>query len=284
MGTRCWLRAGDLAHGWTMLMWCEEVPCAFFVGLSMAPRTWTPFFVPSSSSHIVFLSLRTMDSNHQHTIHWARQTAASRRHKLKKTTSLSAQHFFCFHIFRLNTVWKRVSFLFFFQSLFIHLCFKDVFLFTSNSTQMRHLVESRVWVLAWYSNKKKAAYNNSHMKCHNSPSCMRHWLLTHSDTWALFSAENIFEFMDWQQNLLSCLMTVFIVNGFFVTEEGAGTLWLRDVVHSSCSHSHFIHSGQTTPMTTSLWPEAPHVLFITIKSAGPNVTASSLAGTVAPPG
>lgn len=42
------------------------------------------------------------------------------------------------------------------------------------------------------------------MKCHNSPSCMRYWLLTHSDTRVLFPAENIFEFMDWQQNPLPC--------------------------------------------------------------------------------
>lgn len=74
------------------------------------------------------------------------------------------------------------------------------------------------------------------------------------------------------------LMTVFIVNGFFVTEKSAGTLWLRDVVHLSCSHSHFTRSAQTVPMTRSLWPEAPRVLFIAIKSAGPNVSASSLAG------
>lgn len=212
-----------------------------------------------------------MDSNHKHAIHWARQTAASHRYKLKRQPACQPSTSLAFTSSDRTLREKGLLFFSFSQSLFIHLCFKDVFLFTSNSTQMRHLVESRVWVLAWYSNKKKAAYNNSHMKCHNSPSCMRHWLLTHSDTWALFSAENIFEFMDWQQNLLSCLMTVFIVNGFFVTEEGAGTLWLRDVVHSSCSHSHFIHSGQTTPMTTSLWPEAPHeaphVLFITIKSA-----------------
>lgn len=37
-----------------------------------------------------------------------------------------------------------------------------------------------------------------------------------------------------------CLMKVFIVNGFFVTEEVTATLWLRDVVHLSCSHSHFM--------------------------------------------
>lgn len=73
------------------------------------------------------------------------------------------------------------------------------------------------------------------------------------------------------------LMTVFIVNGFFVTEKSAGTLWLRDVVHLSCSHSHFIRSARTTPMTRSLWPEAQRVLFIAIKSASPNVSASSLA-------
>lgn len=79
-------------------------------------------------------------------------------------------------------------------------------------------------------------------------------------------------------------MTVFLVNWFFVTEEGAGTLWLRDVVHLSCSHSHFIRSAQTMPMTTSLWPEALRVLFITIKSAGLNVRASSLAGMAATPG
>ncbi len=34
-----------------------------------------------------------------------------------------------------------------------------------------------------------------------------------------------------------CPMTVFIVNGFFVTEKSVETLWLRDVVHLSCSHS-----------------------------------------------
>lgn len=79
-----------------------------------------------------------------------------------------------------------------------------MFLFTSNSTQTHYLVDSQVLVLAWYSNKEKAAYNNSHMKCHYSPSCMKYWLLTHSDTWALFAAENIFEFMDWQLNPLPC--------------------------------------------------------------------------------
>ncbi len=42
------------------------------------------------------------------------------------------------------------------------------------------------------------------MKCHNSPSCMRYWLLTHSDTRVLFPAENIFEFMDSQRNPLPC--------------------------------------------------------------------------------
>lgn len=85
---------------------------------------------------------------------------------------------------------------------FITLCFKDVFLFTSNSTQTQRWVDSQVWALAWYSNKGKAAYNNSHMKCHSSPSCMRYWLLTHSDTRAVFPAENIFEFTDWPQDPL----------------------------------------------------------------------------------
>ncbi|KAI3354873.1 hypothetical protein L3Q82_004671 [Scortum barcoo] len=40
----------------------------------------------------------------------------------------------------------------------------------------------------------------------------------------------------------------------------------------------FVGSARTSPMTRSLRPEAPRVLFITIKSAGPNVSASSLAG------
>lgn len=75
------------------------------------------------------------------------------------------------------------------------------------------------------------------------------------------------------------LMTVFIVNGLLVSEKSPGTPRLRDVVHLSSSHSHFIVSALTTPMTRSPWPEAPRVLFITIKSAGiTNVSASSVAG------
>lgn len=64
-------------------------------------------------------------------------------------------------------------------------------------------------------------------------------------------------------------MTVFIVNGVFETEKSSGTLWLKDVVHLSRSHSHFIRSARTAPMTRSLWPEALRVLHITIKSARP---------------
>ena len=75
------------------------------------------------------------------------------------------------------------------------------------------------------------------------------------------------------------LMTVFIVNGLLVSEKSPGTAWLRDVVHLSSSHSHFIVSTLTTPMTRSPWPEAPRVLFIAIKSAGiTNVIESSVAG------
>lgn len=75
------------------------------------------------------------------------------------------------------------------------------------------------------------------------------------------------------------LMTVFIVNGLLVSEKSPGTSRLRDVVHLSSSHSHFTVSALTMPMTRSPWPEAPRVLFITIKSAGiTNVSASSVAG------
>lgn len=117
------------------------------------------------------------------------------------------------------------------------------------------------------------------MKCHHSPSCMRYWLLTHSDTRRCFQLKtSLSSRTGYRIHCPVRLMTVFIVNRFFVTGESAGTLWLRDVVHLSCSHSHFICPGQTAAMTRSLWPEAPRVLFITIKSARPNVSASSLAG------
>lgn len=198
-GTRCWLRVGDLTHGWTMLIWCEEVPgaflfisqwlqghqCLFFCSLhsNITQTQWATIIWTRSAEHFRQL--------HHISISWKRQSACQPGSSSAFTSSDWAQ---C-----------EKGYSFFFQNLFITLCFKDVFLFTSNGTQTHYSVDSRVWALAGYSNKKKAAYNNSHMKCHNGPSCMRYWLLTHSDTWALFSAENIFEFMDWQQNPLPCM-------------------------------------------------------------------------------
>lgn len=279
VGMRCWLRVGDLTHGWTMLMQCEEVH------FSAAPRT---FFFLSAFLSFLCHHRKTMGKNHQYEIHSALETAVSHQYKLKKTASLSAWHFLCSHIFRLITVKKGFHS---FKHLFITLRFKVVFLFTSNSrhTHTRacadtlYLVDSQVWALAWYSNKEKAAYNNSHMKCHSSPSCMRYWLLTHSDTRALFSAQKQTSQAGNKFHCPACLMTVFIVNGSFVREQGAGTLWLWDAVRLSCSHSLFICSAQTMPMTTSPWPGALRVLFITIKSAGPNVSTSSLSSMAATP-
>lgn len=171
------------------VMWRSAAWPFFFFQLSMAQRTWVPFFPP------VFLSFHcnhanTMDNSHQPTIRRFHLRHLSTKYK-KDNQPVSAA-------VPLPSRLQTETFFYF----FITLCFKDVFLFTSNSTQTQRWVDSQVWALAWYSNKGKAAYNNSHMKCHSSPSCMRYWLLTHSDTRAVFPAENIFEFTDWPQDPL----------------------------------------------------------------------------------
>lgn len=194
--TRCWLRVGDLTLGWTMLMWCEEEsPAYLFISQCLKGHWCLPLQPPYHSTRD---HANTTDNNHQRPIRRALSTAASHLYKLKKTTSLSAWQFLCPHIF---TLCEMVFICL--QTLRIILCFKGVFSFTSESTQAQLSVDFIVWALAWYSLKEKA-YNNSHMKCHNSPSCMRYWLLTHSDTRALFPAENIFEFTDWLRNPLPC--------------------------------------------------------------------------------
>lgn len=75
------------------------------------------FFLPPAllSFHCHFPN--TMDNSHQWAICRALKTAASHQDKLKKTISLSGLHFLGFHIFRLNTVWKR-GFVFFFCFVF----------------------------------------------------------------------------------------------------------------------------------------------------------------------
>lgn len=61
VGTRCWLRAAGLTHGWTMLMWCEEVPRAFLFICQCYKDMDTYFF-----SSIPIISFPSRKHNDQH--------------------------------------------------------------------------------------------------------------------------------------------------------------------------------------------------------------------------
>ncbi len=126
MRMKCWLRAGDFTHGWSMLMWCEELLPAFLLRSLWFRGIWLPFFSAFLSFHRHHAN--TMDNSHQHTSRRALETAASHQYKLKKTTRLSAQHL-CFHIFRLNTV-KRV-FIFLPKPFYRSLLQRSVFIYIS---------------------------------------------------------------------------------------------------------------------------------------------------------
>ena len=128
------------------VMW-RSAACLFSIRLSAGQKTWLPFFPPRRFYHTCVVMQTQLTTVIGTLSGWAFNTSASHHYKLKKTSSLSARQFLCFHIFTPNTEWKSLFF-FFFKSFFITLCFQDVFLFTSNGTQTQHSVDSRVWPLA----------------------------------------------------------------------------------------------------------------------------------------
>lgn len=238
-------------------------------------------FLPTDSI-ICCRNANTMDSSHQRAIRRALKTAASHQYKLKKTSSLSARQFLCFHVFSLNAVWKKV---FFSKPLLSPFGSKMCFYLhlTPHRRSTRLIPECER--LPDIATKRR---QHIIIAIWNVTTVLHAW---GSGFWHIVTLGHCFQLKTSLSSQTGnkihcpvCRMTVFIVNGFFVTEKSAGTLRLRDVVHLSCSRSHFIRSARTTPMTRSLWPEAQRVLFITIKSACPNVSASSLAGMAATPG